>query len=316
MNAMRITWFAPRKVSVMNLRQKIITLALFYSVLLSGNISALEPAEKIPVFVSILPQAYFVEQIGGEYVTALVLVGSGQSPATYEPSPKQMSALAETPLYFRIGVPFERHLVGKIENTFRALKIIDTREGVPLREIDGADGHGHDHDHAGGKDPHIWLSPRLVKIQAVNICRALAEYDSVHADSYYKNLEEFNARLDSVDAAIKEKLAPFRGSRFYAFHPSYGYFGDEYGLVQLAVEIEGKEPSARQLAALIERARAEKVRVIFVQPQFAVKTAETVARAVSGRVVELDPLSKDYLDNLKYMSEELARALAEEGDKK
>jgi len=298
----------------MNLRRMIITLALFYSVMVSGDIYATETAEKIQVFVSILPQAYFVEQIGGEYVTVRVLVGPGQSPATYEPSPKQMSALAETPLYFRIGVPFERHLVGKIENTFRALKIIDTREGVPLREIDGANGHGH--DHAGGKDPHIWLSPRLVKIQAANICRALAEYDSAHADFYNKNLDKFKARLDTTDAAIKEKLAPFRGSRFYAFHPSYGYFGDDYGLVQLAVEIEGKEPSARQLATLIERARAEQVRVIFVQPQYAVKTAETITRAVGGRVVELDPLSKDYLNNLMYMAEELVRAWGLQESKK
>ncbi|MBN1212073.1 MAG: zinc ABC transporter substrate-binding protein [candidate division Zixibacteria bacterium] len=270
--------------------------------------------KKISVFVSILPQAFYVEQIGGEFVTVQVLVGPGQSPATYEPSPKQMSALAETPLYFRIGVPFERHLIGKIEKTFQALKIIDTREGVPLREIDGVE--HHDHEYTGGKDPHIWLSPQLVKIQADNIYRALVGYDSARTDYYEKNLEKFKARLDETDAAIREKLAPFKGSRFYAFHPSYGYFADDYGLVQLAVEIEGREPSARQLAALIEHARAEKVRVIFVQPQFAVKTAETIARAIGGRVVQLDPLSGDYLNNLIYMADELARALGSQEKEK
>jgi zinc transport system substrate-binding protein len=305
---MKITWSVPRRDDGMNIRCTVFILFFICAILFSGVPAAEKTEPKIQVFVSILPQAYFVEQVGGEYVSVHVLVGPGQSPATYEPSPKQLAALSEAPLYFRIGVPFEQHLIDKIKSTFHNLRIVDTREGVPLRDIEG---NGHDdHDHAGGKDPHIWLSPPLVKIQADDICRALCAYDSVHAAYYWKNLEAFETLLDETDAEIKKELAPFKGSRFYAFHPSYGYFGDEYGLVQLAVEIEGKEPSARQLTELIERARAEKVKVIFVQPQFAVKTAETIAKAIGGKVVELDPLAEDYLKNLKYMAGAMARALS------
>ncbi len=273
------------------------------------SVKAQEAVEPLKVFVSILPQAYFVKQVGGEYVNVQVLVGPGQSPHTYEPTPRQMTALAEARLYFSIGVPFERQLLGKISATFRNLEVVDTRRGVPLRAIEGEKHDGH--DHAEAEDPHIWLSPRRVKIQADNICRALVAYDSTHASFYQRNLDIFNQQLDDIDREIMLKLALYKGSKFYAFHPSYGYFADDYGLVQVAVEIEGKEPGARQLAVLTDQARADGVKVIFVQPQFAVKTAETIAQAVGAKVVALDPLAEDYINNLKFMAEELARAFSE-----
>lgn len=269
--------------------------------------------EPLKVFVSILPQAYFVKQIGGEYVEVAVLVGPGQSPHTYEPTPRQMTALAEARLYFSIGVPFERQLLGKISATFRNLEVVDTRRGVPLRAIEGEEHDGH--DHAGAEDPHIWLSPQRVKIQADNICRALVAYDSAHASFYQRNLDIFKRQLDDIDREIMLKLTPYKGSKFFAFHPSYGYFAADYGLVQVAVEIEGKEPGARQLAVVTDQARADGVKVIFVQPQFAVKTAETIARAVGAKVVALDPLAEDYINNLKFMADELARALSGKNEK-
>jgi len=305
---MKITWF------VTNMKIKSVAFVVLVVLLLSfapagqaGLLKAAEPETKLQTFVSILPQAYFVEQIAGDLVEVEVLVGPGQSPATYEPTPKQMARLTESKLFFYIGVPFEKHLIKKLETTFKGLRLIDTRRGITLRSMES---HEHDgHDHEGTKDPHIWLSPRLVKIQVENICRALIAEDSAHEVIYKKNLELFQNRLDSLDAVIAQKLQPFRDRRFYAFHPSYGYFADNYGLYQKAVEIEGKEPTARQLAGLIERAKAENIKIIFVQPEFAVKSAETIARAVNGRVVKLDPLERDYINNLLYMADEMVRAL-------
>jgi len=273
-------------------------------ILTSGIASAAEPrTEKIKAFVSILPQAYFVERVGGPYVDVDVLVVPGQSPATYEPTPKQMSKLGRSHVYFRIGVPFEKAFVPKISNTCKNLQIVDTRKGVPLRYFRKSKG-------SQVPDPHIWLDPKLVKIQAENICNALVHSDPTHAKEYKGNLNSFHADLDRVDAKIATTLAPVKGSKFYTFHPAFGYFGDSYGLIQVAVEIEGKSPSARQLTHLIKRAKMDRVKVIFLQPQFAKKHAETVARAIGGAVVAINPLARDYLKNLEAMAANLNKALS------
>jgi len=272
----------------------------------------------VNVFVSILPQAYVVEQLGGPHVEVDVLVGSGQSPHTFEPTPRQMAKLAEARVYFSVGVPFEARLLKKITATYKDLKVVDTRRGIALRvtEKGHEEGTGErgQHGHAAEEpDPHFWLNPRLAKIQAANICEGLTTADPEHAAYYKKNLKEFQRKLDELDAKIAKALAPLKGKEFMVFHPAFGYFGDRYGLKQVAVEIEGKEPSARQLAALIDEAKHKGVRVIFVQPQFSRKSAEAVARAIGGAVVPMDPLARDYMKNLEDMAEKVGNALTEGG---
>lgn len=252
-------------------------------------------ATPVRIFVSILPQAYFVERIGTDKVDVNVLVGPGQSPATYEPTPKQMANLGVSSVYFRIGTPFETGFIEKIWRNFKQLEIVDTREGVPLLYF-------RHHGEAEEPDPHIWLDPKRVKIQAATICRALCAIDPADSEHYSNNLRAFQEDLDRIDAEITTVLEPYRGQKIYVFHPAFGYFCDSYGLVQEAVEIEGKEPTPRQLSELISRARQEGVRIIFVQPQFSRKGAETIAREIGGAVVPLDPLSRDYLQNLKEMA--------------
>jgi zinc transport system substrate-binding protein len=259
-------------------------------------------AGEISAFVSILPQAYFVERIGGNYVNVTVLVGPGQSPATYEPTPKQMARLGRSQLYFRIGTPFERGFIDKISRTFTNLTIVDTRKGVTLRYFKQSQG-------LEVPDPHIWLDPKRVKIQAETISQALKEKDPAHADEFEKNLKAFQTDLDSVDAKIAGILAPLKGRKLYVFHPAFGYFAESYGLTQIAVEIEGKEPSPKQLSRLINKAKREGIRVIFVQPQYATKEARTVARAISGAVVPINPLPRDYLKNLEDMANSIEKGL-------
>jgi zinc transport system substrate-binding protein len=265
---------------------------------------------KIVVFTSIVPQEYFVERIGGNRVEVQALVKPGSSPATYEPTPRQMAALSEARLYFRIGIPFENALLPNIEETMKGLRIVDTRKGITLRAMKA---HHHDesedHQHDGGNDPHIWLNPRLVKLQAQTIAEALIEVDPDGKDVYKKNLAAFLKDLDVLDAKLAEALAPVKGKTFLVFHPAWGYFADAYGLEQEPIEIEGKEPSAKQLARIIEEAKEEGVRVIFVQPQFSQASAEQIAEAIGGAVVPIDPLARDYITNLEAVAAKVGALL-------
>jgi zinc transport system substrate-binding protein len=282
--------------------------------------------EKIKVFVSIVPQEYFIGRVGGERVQAQALVKPGSSPATYEPTPRQMVELSQAKLFFRIGVAFENSFLPKIEQTLPNLKIIDTRAGINLREMKA---HHHDEDgeehekrnekdehaeheeghHHEGTDPHIWLSPRLVKVQTRTMADALIALDPEGKEVYETNYQSFAAELDALDQKLASALASVKGKTFLVFHPAWGYFADAYGLNQEPIEIEGKDPSAQQLARIIDQAKAEDVRVIFVQPQFSQATAKSVASAINGAVVPIDPLARDYVKNLEAVAKTVSAAL-------
>ncbi len=272
---------------------------------------------RMTVFVSILPQSYFLERIGGDRVRVEVLVGEGQSPHAYEPTPKQMARLSEARALFLIGVGFERGLTKKIGRSHGNLLLVETQQGVPTRTLagydHGEDGHSHGPRRAGRAaatpDPHIWMSPRLAKIVARNIHDALCRLDPAHVQQYALNLKSFQDDMERVDARISRSLAPLQGRKMYVFHPAFGYFADAYGLIQVPIEIEGKEPGARQLADLIDRARADGVRVIFVQPQFSSKSAAVVATSIGGVVVPINPLSREYLANLETIASAVEQGL-------
>ncbi|MFO7560672.1 MAG: zinc ABC transporter substrate-binding protein [Desulfobacterales bacterium] len=281
----------------------------------------------LPVIVSIMPQAYFVERIGGRRVLVEVLVLPGENPATYKPSPIQMLSIVKSDIFFRIGVPFEETLLPKIKTIAKNLQIVDTREGIKLRRLevrlDHQDDHAkmdsgradqdegeHTHTHGlEGNDPHIWLSPRLVKKQAETIRRTLVRVDPEGEEEYTANFKGFIRDIEILESKIAATLAPFQGQSIYVFHPSFGYFADEYGLNQVAVEIEGKSPKGKDLAQFIKRAKREKARIVFVQPQFDQSAAGKIAQAINGTVISIDPLAGDYLNNLEEMSNRISRAL-------
>ncbi|MEE9306324.1 MAG: zinc ABC transporter substrate-binding protein [Spirochaetia bacterium] len=273
----------------------------------AGGQKSSEQGEPI-AFVSIGPQRYLVQSIAGSRIRVEVLVQPGQDPHTFEPTPKQMAQLSRGRLYFRIGVAFERSLIPRIRSSNPQLKIIDTQAGIELREIEEGNHEGEDHDEHG-LDPHTWLSPLLAKRQAQIIRDALIEADPGGREEYEAGYRNLAAELDSLHEEIAAVLAPYRGEEIFVYHPAYGYFIDEYGLRQVAVETGGSEPSAQQLARLIERARERQVRIIFVQPQFSRTGAEAVAEAIGGVVVPLDPLAEDYVENLREMARKIAEAL-------
>ncbi|WP_206036274.1 metal ABC transporter solute-binding protein, Zn/Mn family [Crateriforma spongiae] len=266
--------------------------------------------QPIVVFTSIVPQEFLVQRIGGKYVEVHALVRPGSSPATYEPTPRQMAALSDARLYFRIGVPFENAFLSKIETTMKRLRIVDTRKGIELREIAGHSNRGSGAtEHDAGRDPHIWLSPCLAKVQSRTMTNALVEIDPEHKEIYEANLAELLQELNALDAQLAATLAPVRGKSFLVFHPSWGYFADDYGLIQETVEVEGKEPSARQLSHIIELAKQRDVRVVFVQPQFGQQATGAVAKAIDGAVIPIDPLAGDYIDNLEVVADKIRAAL-------
>jgi zinc transport system substrate-binding protein len=279
----------------------ILTVLLLLLTVHTGKAAA-DGRAQIPVFVSILPQAFFVEQIGGKRVEVDVLVQPGQSPATYAPTPKQMTKLAQSRVFFRIGVAFENVLIPKIKNSMPHLNIVDTRKDIILeRQEEGHDDDGHHHD--SELDPHIWLDPLLVKKQAANIYEALVQIDPEGEPEFKANLLSFSQALDDLHLLLSRQLAPVKGKSFFVFHPAFGYFARAYGLQQIAVETGGKKPSGRHITQLIDSARQQGVKVLFVQPQFSQKSAQVIARAIGGTVVAIDPLAKDYFSNMKKMAQ-------------
>lgn len=276
--------------------------------------------DRMAVKASILPIATFVERVGGGWVDVQVLVGPGQSPHTYAPTPRQVEKLSESKAFFRVGVDFEKAFVERVASNYPNVRIVDLRAGIAMRSMSSGEATSHAHhgdaDHecrheAGEPDPHTWLSPRNARIQAATIARVLSEIDPQRAEEFNRNLEKFTAELDAVHAEIAAALAPLKGREVFVYHPAFGYFLDEYGLKQSPVEIEGKEPSARQLAELIDRAKAANVKVIFVQPQFSVRSAQAIADAIDGAVVPMDDLAPDYVANLREMARKIQEKFRE-----
>lgn len=259
-------------------------------------------AEVKSVAVSIVPQRYFVKKIAGDTVKVVTVVPEGASPATYEPKPSQMVELANCSLWFTIGVPFERAQKERMLSALPNLKEVPTHRNVKLRSIDG---HGHD---GHGDDPHVWLSPSAVMIQARSIATAMAELSPEHRELYMDNYAAFVAELALLDSDLANRLSGSRGKAFMVFHPSWGYFAQDYGLEQIAVEVEGKEPKPAELARMVDRAKQLGIKTVFVQPQFSTSAAEAIAKSIEGQVVPLNPLAEDWHDNLIRAAEALERA--------
>ncbi|HAE22718.1 MAG TPA: metal ABC transporter substrate-binding protein [Spirochaetaceae bacterium] len=291
----------------MNFRSAFLALAV---ALLAGlGVQAMGNRDSAPlgkplVAVSVLPQSYFVRRIAGDKVDVLTIVGPGQSPHAYEPSPRQMADLSKALAWFTVGVEFEHALEPKISSLYPALRLVDTTKGIRYRRLEA---HGHDDDEDEGDhedehesiDPHVWLGRDSVKVQAAHIRDALSAFDSVNASFYAANYESFAKEIDGLFTELGIKLAALRGKPVFVFHPAFGYFLDEFGIIQEAVETGGKEPTQKALADLIAKAKADGATVIFVQAQFPTGAARSVAKAIGGHVIQIDPLSADWLNNQK-----------------
>jgi len=267
--------------------------------------------DKIMVTVSILPEKYFVERIGGEHVAVNVMVGPGESPHSYEPKAEQMTALSYSALYFSIGVEFEKAWLGKIAAANPEMLIVDLSKDIQKIPISA---HSHqdepEEEHEGGTlDPHIWLSTKNAKLFAESITLSLVEVDKDHQTEYQRNLTSFLEDIKSLEDQIQATFSGIQTKRFFVFHPAWGYFAKDFGLEQVAIEINGSEPSAQELARIIDEAKEEGVQVIFAQPEFSSRTADYIAQEINGEVILISPLEENWLENMKKVADTFSKAL-------
>jgi len=275
---------------------------------------AQDDSEKLTISVSILPQQWFVDQIGGDRVRTQAMVGSGDDPHTYEPTPQQMTNLADSELFFTIGVEFEAVWMPRFESANPEMKVVDTAAGIAFIPAIGAHDHDDDvEDHAltgSEDDPHIWFSPLRMKQMAQTMAEAMRAADPKNADYFQSNLETLLVRIDSVDAEIRTQLEGSKRDHFMVVHPAWGYVAEDYGLHMLAVEIGGNEPAPETLSQIIALAREYEINTLVIEKGSNVRLATSITeQAGIQSIVEWDPMAYDWPASMLMIAETLHQAL-------
>lgn len=261
-------------------------------------------AAPLRLMVSIAPQVESVRAIAGPDASIDVLVPPGASPETYSPSAKELKRLADTQLLFTIGAPIETALLPKIRRSFPNVRIIDTTVGMTFREIAEDEGHSHRHGHHhAGHDPHVWLSIANMKIHSANVLHALSELAPEQAARFQENHLAYMKKLDQLSLELAALLKPKAGSSIMVFHPAFGYFLDEYGIHQISVEADGKQPSPKHLAHLITIVKKQGHTILFIQPQTNDNDARALAKSLGLTLKTLNPLPAEYSAGLKAIAE-------------
>ncbi len=279
-------------------------------------------ANETVVTVTIEPQRYFAEKIAGDKFKINCVVPAGQSPETYDPTPQQMIQIGRSIAYLRIGpIGFEQAWMDKIRENNPKLQVFDTSEGMNLltdtEDDDHAHEHGtHDHDahageeahhhHHGGVDPHIWSSIAGAKTVAWNTLNAFIELDPENTEYFGQNYNKLVDEIDKTNTEIKQLLDPLTDRTFIIYHPALTYFANEFNLTQLCIEMDGKEPSPAQLKRLVETARANNARVVFIQQEFDQKNAELIAKETGCKLTVINPLAYDWTKEMIHIAKALA----------
>jgi len=247
---------------------------------------------KINIGTTLLPYAGIIENIGKEKVIVTVLVPPGAEPHTYEPKPSQLKEISKSIAYFKVGtaIEFEVLYLGKIVKLNRSMKVYDTSKGVDPIE----------------NDPHIWNSLKNIKTISLNILNGLCEVDKKNEKFYKENYEVYIKKIEDAHNKISQELKDKAGKQFIVFHPAFGYFARDYGLTQIPVQLGESEPGPKDIKNLIKIAREKKIKVVITEPQFSPKTAKIIARAIDGKVVSIDPLSKDVIETARKLKEALS----------
>lgn len=263
--------------------------------ILCGGCTSRRPADGESLYVSILPLRSLVQGIVGDDFDIEVLVPPGASPETFEPTPRQFVGLNKARMVFNVGlIDFETTLLAKVEDQ---AKVVDLSRGIEL--IAGTCSHGsHGHTHTHGIDPHVWTSPRALQKMAENAYEAIREAypDSVKYETNYRLLQQ---ELKALDERTAARIAASDVEYFIIYHPALTYYARDYGLRQIAIEADGKEPSAKQLTQLIRQAREDGVRRILYQSQFPASAVEVIARDIDAEYAEVDPLREDVIANIE-----------------
>lgn len=293
------------------MRKTFIALVLVTGLISCSNQSPNQKTNKQSITVSVLPQKYFVEKILGDKYDINVMIPPGASPVTYEPSPRQMKELSASITYIRIGhIEFEKAWMGKLQNLNPEMDIIDLSVNAELIESE----HNHETDHsiAGhhhhGVDPHIWTSPKEVKKQIELIYQYFAKQYPELKTEFANNYKAFNNEIDSLNSYLEDQLRAYQGRKFLIFHPALSYIARDYGLEQITIEIDGKEPTPANIQEIIEVAKEENIKVVLVQNQFSTHNAEVIANEINGRVVQIDPLAYNWNESIKMIVDEIVKS--------
>ncbi len=264
-------------------------------------------SDKETIVVTILPQKYFVEKIAGDLVQVDVLVPPGASPELYSLMPSQMTGLSKAKAWLGIGkVGFEEGWVDKIQESNPNLKYFDT--SVQADWIAGEEVVHGDHVHLHGIDPHIWSSPNEVAKIADESYKALLQLLPADGEKLSENYTKFKAELAELDAELETTFNQLPTKKFLIFHPALTYLARQYGLEQVAMELDGKEPSPKHLKELAEMAKNENIKAIFVQKEFNRDNAKQMAREIGGEVIQIDPLNENWADELRSIAQKIADA--------
>lgn len=261
---------------------------------------------RMQLTVSIIPQKYLANFISGGKFDIQVMQPAGANHETYEPAPRDMEKISTSRLYLALGgLDFENTWLGRFRNSNPDLQVINTSEGIAMMS-----GHHHDENETSqahaSYDPHTWLSVSCMKIQANNICKALSATDTADAPYFGSKLLKFNTLADSVDHIIRKKLACCPGKSVLIFHPALAYFARDYGLVQISIEQDGKEPSAAFMAELVKTAKARGIKAIFISKEFDTRNAEAIAKEIGGKVVVFDPMAENWPENMIHLADLIA----------
>lgn len=290
-----------------------IIISLF--IVLFSACNSTSTSEKNTITVSILPQKYFVEIIAGDEFEINVLIPPGASPASYEPTPVQIEKLGKSMAYFRIGhIGFEQAWSKRIANANPNIPVYNLSESCSLIKNE-EDHHHHDHNHEphghshGAFDPHIWLSLVESKTIIKNTTEALSKVNPTNKQLYATNAKQLITKIDSLHAHFSEQFETVNNRNFLIFHPALTYFARDYNLTQIAIENEGKDPSPKHMKNVIDLARNENIKVIFIQKEFDIENAEIVAKEVNAKVIQINPLNENWFDNISEIGESVLSEL-------
>lgn len=308
-------------------------LILIFILLLNLFLVSSVAAAKKTIAVTILPQLEMVKAVAGDKVEVVEMIPRGFNPANYSPSPSEMKAFNEASIYFSIGVPADIENILPRAAEMEGLKIVKLFERVENKyehryfeeesdpniksiknQLKSQSETDKDHNHSGGRDPHIWLSPArtayMVEIMRDELIELLPEYKK----EFKENTEKYLNKLTAVDQKNKEILAPYQGKEILVYHPSFGYFTEHYGLKMIVIEKEGKDPGPRHLKNVIENAAEKGIKNVFYQAEIDSRKTRSVADSLGGKIIELKPLAKNYIENLRLMAQKLAREFAKRDD--
>lgn len=298
------------RMKIIKLATILFALVLCYSVVGS---SAEQASEKIRVVVSIPPFAKFVQEIARELAETQVMVPPGANPHIYEPTPAQLQYLERAQLYIATGtgIEFEIAWLSKLKDINKNVHFVNGSDGIDLIQPLNQEGAGRHHENVAG-DPHVWLSPKNAITIVRNIEKALNSVDPENQNFYAENAQNFEQELKALDETIRTQLSQLSGRSFLVYHPAWGYFAHEYNLSEVSIEMDGKEPSARYLAEVIELSNDNNIRAVVISPQFSQKSAQMIASEIGAEIIHANELSEDYIESLRNFSDHLSRVLSDE----